>query len=286
MICEDYERQPPLERRKYQTSLGYNGYNQPRTLTKAERALSCQYEGGACWIKVTFESAEAAERAIYNSPHLIQGHWVYAQLFHGQGPEVDEPILVRDEERGQGLLDARRQSQTLGVSFSMSALNRNTASRATATLPRSFTTRASLPTGGQQTAEVVSLTSSTISSATARAPEYPDLRRRISNQASEVASPESDGRLQKRPTTFTHFPNTPRTVLHPASEAFLPQPSWTDSLLRRLTRSGWIPGDVIGNVVPRLDNGDFDWKTASFYWKLCYWLDTYLGTDLCGMKES
>ena len=284
LICEDYERQPPLERRRYQISLGYSGYTHPRPLTKVERALACQYSGGACWIKVTLDSAEAAERPISNSPHHPHGHWVYAELFSGQGPAIDEPILVREDE-DQGPSAAPRLPQTIGASFSISALRRSSAGlRGTATLPKSFATTSTLSkTYQHQNAEVASVTSSTVSSATATEPEYPDLRRRSSNP---TGSYNIDIQSQSRSTTFTHFPNTARTQLRPASDAFLPQPSWQDRLFRGLTQSGWIPGDIIGNAVPRLENGDFDWHKASFYWRLCYWLDSYIGTDICGIKES
>ena len=286
IVCEDYERHPPHERRKYQNSLGNNGYSQPRPLTKAERASTCQYKGGSCWIKVTFDSAEAAERAIDNSPHLLQGHWVYAHLFRGQGPEVDEPILARKEVRDQGLLGARRTSQTIGASFSISGLNRDAGSRVSATLPKSFTTRPSTSRADQQLVDTPSMTSSTVSSGTATGLEYPDLRRFDSPHACEPGSSEPKMHSQSRPETFTHFPGTTRTVMRPASEAFLPQPSWTDNMQRRLTRRGLIPGDIIGSAVPRLENGEFDWRSASFYWRFCYWIDTIFGTDICGMKES
>ena len=80
-------------------------------------------------------------------------------------------------------------------------------------------------------------------------------------------------------TSFKHFPDEARTVLRPASEALLPQMSWSERIVKQLTQGGWIPGDIIGSVVPRLENGDFDWASASFYWKLFYWIDSVLGTD-------
>ena len=291
IICEDYDREPPAERRKYQTSLGYSGHIPPRPLTKAERAMAMQYKGGSCWIKVTFDSVEAGERAIFNSPHLIQGHWVYAQPYRGQAREPDEPILMREEDRQQGLLGAPKplpRPQTLGASFSMSALHRTaSATRANTTLPRSFGLNGPISEEQQKLAEESSVSSSTASSATALEPTYPDLRQRESSQPNgQVQSVTSPTVSPVINPTFTHFPDTRRTILRPASEAFLPQPSWTEKLLKGLTQSGWIPGDVIGVAVPRLENGDFDWATASFYWKLCYWLDTHLGTDLCGMKEA
>ncbi|MCJ1476060.1 hypothetical protein MMC13_004725 [Lambiella insularis] len=294
MICEDYEREPPAERRKYQSGLGYSGYIHPRALTKAERALAMQYRGGSCWIKVTFDSIEAGDRAVYNSPHLIHGYWVYAQPYRGEAYEPDEPILMEEQDRQQGLLSgpkpSRGQSQTLGASFATSMLQRNAAPpRSTATLPRSFTVQ-SAPGASRQPEDNISISSSTASSATALSPETPQTRQRNPSQTDgqlSAAGPRTPGgTVSRTPATFTHFPNTPRTVLRPATEAFLPQPSWTEKVFKQLTQSGWIPGDVIGVAVPRLESGEFDWSSASFYWKICYWLDTHFGMDLCGMKEA
>ena len=297
LICEDYERQPPFERRRYQSGLSASTYVHPRALSRAEKALANCYYGGNCWIKVTFDSAEAAERAIYSSPHLIQGHWVYAEPFHGKGPDIDEPIVYRLEDREPGLLDAprpsHRPSQTLGPSFSMSSFqDADVRRRSNATLPRSFTTNALSLVDEQPLVDVGSLSSSTASAGTATGPEYPDLNRRRSSQNAEgrsssaLSTMNSGNQLQRRSSTFTHFPDLPKTQIRPASEAFLPQKSWTENVLANLPLIGGMHSDVIGSVVPRLENGEFDWAKASFYWKICYWLDTHLGTDLCGMKEN
>lgn len=305
MICEDYEREPPSERRKFPNQLSAASNVRPRALTQAEKVLARQYNGGNCWIKVTFDSAEAAERAIYNSPHLLQGHWVYAQPFHGAGPEVDEPIPMREEDRAQGLLGAPRRahrpSQTLGSSF---AQNNNIYSRGGAnTLPRSFTGNTTTEAETQPAAGPSSPSSSaTASSATATAPtvEYPKLRKRHSNQPPATTTNDHNNEISnegqaatreppppaRNPHFFTHFPNVPRTVLRPAHEAFLPHPTWFEATMARLSTAGWLPGDMIGDGVPRLENGDFDWARASLYWKIFYWIDSHLGTDFCGMKDE
>ncbi|KAL9092797.1 MAG: hypothetical protein Q9165_004215 [Trypethelium subeluteriae] len=46
-------------------------------------------------------------------------------------------------------------------------------------------------------------------------------------------------------------------------------------------RGGW---EVIGSQVPRREDGGFDWEGAGVWWRVCWWLDGWLGTDLCGMK--
>ncbi|MCJ1387301.1 hypothetical protein MMC18_000142 [Xylographa bjoerkii] len=290
LICEDYEREAPDERRRYHTGLGYNGYTLPRTLTKAERTLAMQYRGGLCWIKVTLDSVEAAHRAIHCSPHLIRGHWVYAKLYTGEKYEPDEPILMREDERQEGQLSGPKPStrlfQSLSASFSTSTMPRSAGpTNASATLPRSYKTNSNGAEDSQRAEGGVSPSSSTASSATALSPDQ--ARSRTSLHPDGQGPPDNILTPTKQPPrTFTHFPDTARTVLKPATEAFLPQPSWSERAFRKLTRSGWVPGDIIGIAVPRLENGEFDWSTASFYWKICYWLDTRFGMDLCGMKES
>ena len=283
IICEDYERKAPNPRFPDTYSAPAPG----RTLTKVERSLAAQYRGGECWIKVTFDSAEAAERAIHCSPHLIHGHWVYAQEFRGVGPEIDEPILVRKDETLPGSTPAHRPSQTLEPSFKQSSgIQGHTIN----TLPRSFTTNSSGSyTNDQRGNENVSLSSSTASSATATATDvnYPNLRNRhqapIEENLTSSTRQPNESIISGR-QTLRHFPDTPRTNIRPSSEAFLPQASWSEKGLSRLVNTGLIPGDFIGSGPPRLANGDFNYSLASYYWRFFHWLDITFGTDLCGLK--
>lgn len=282
MICEDYPRKL---RPKYPTA--FSPASTRRALTPAEKLLVNKFAGGNHWVKVTFDSAEAAERAIYCSPHKIGGHWVYAQEYRGVGPDVDEPILIRRDDQGSQLLGAAsRPSQTIGPSFGQKS---NITSSGATTLPRSFAPDAMPQTSEQEPAGIASLSSSTASSATATGPSNSDLRNRHISQTEENRSStasQPNGQATTRPQGFTHFPDIPRTVLRPASEAFLPHPSWSESMLQRLINAGWIPSDFIGNGAPRLENGDFDYANASYYWIICHWLDSKLGTDLCGLQDQ
>ncbi len=283
MICEDYPRKP-LPR--IPDTFGSPASTR-RALTPAEKALVKKFAGGNHWIKVTFDSAEAAERAIYCSPHQIGAHWVYAQEYRGVGPDVDEPILTRRDDQGPQLLGApSRPSQTIGPSFGQKS---NIDSSGTTTLPRSFATNVMPPASEQEPTGIVSLSSSTASSATATGPSNSDLRNRHISQTEENRSSiisQPNRQATTRPQGFTHFPDIPRTVLRPASEAFLPHPTWSESMLQRLINAGWIPSDFIGNGAPRLENGDFDHANASYYWIFCHWLDSKLGTDLCGLQDQ
>lgn len=292
MICEDYERDPPYDRWKYQNHISAGSIVRPRALTKEESILARQYRGGNCWIKVTFDSAEAADRAFSNSPHLVQRHWVYAEPFYGAGPSIDEPIPMRDEDQEQGLIDPPKPtrpavSQTLGQSFSR---QNSISSRGPVSLPRNFTNPNFTPQTPQAAAgdAASQASSTTISSATATAPsttapEQSPLRNRLPNSSSSSAV--NDGRI-RNPNFFTHFPDVPKTALRPAHEAFLPHPTWTESIINHLSAAGLLPSGMIGEGIPRLENGEFDWPKASMYWKIFYWIDSAFGTDFCGLKDE
>lgn len=90
MICEDYHRDPKTCR--------YPGVANPprkRPLTVQERLLS-RYQGGNCWIRVTFDTKEAAQDAVRQSPHPIGNHLVFAHMYDGLGPQKDMPIPWQD----------------------------------------------------------------------------------------------------------------------------------------------------------------------------------------------
>ncbi|KAL8963953.1 MAG: hypothetical protein Q9183_004819 [Haloplaca sp. 2 TL-2023] len=93
MICEDYDRHPPAEARRIPTTFSSPGFGSRRALTTAEKKLSMSYKGGNSWIKVTFDSADAADRACQSSPHLIQGHWTFARPDTQDHPVVGTSVL-------------------------------------------------------------------------------------------------------------------------------------------------------------------------------------------------
>lgn len=281
-ICEDYDRDPPIERRRFPNTLAEAQRVHARALTSEEALLARQYHGGNCWLKVTFDSAESADRAIQCSPRLIKGHWVWAELFRGKPPNCpDEPVPLREEDMGRGQFGrpapAPLVSRSLGSSF---AQNNKLQTRSLGTLPNSFTGTNTVQVDSQEPRDVPSQSSSTATSATATAPEHSDVRNRVINQpAQNIRQPPRDPRF------FTHFPDVPRTVLRPPEEAFLPQPTYAESWIQWLSAKGLLPGDMIGNGPPFLDNGEFDWASASLYWKVFYWLDSHLWTNFCGTKE-
>ena len=278
MICEDYEREPPAELHKYPSTFGASRSVHSRPLTKQEKALAFTYNGGSHWIKLTCDSAEAAARAVENSPIQIYGYWVYAELYKGKGPELDQAIPVTEEDRQEGSFNSpkppRRSSQTLSAAFSQHV---GAQMRATSTIPRSFAANATPQADTGSVDDAGSLSPSTASSATATASEPPTIRNRHTSQTKQNTT---------TPLTTALLPGVQPYILRPASEAFLPQPTWWERQLQWLGARGLIPTDFIGDGLPLLDNGDFNWAKASWYWRVCYWLDSHIGTDICGLKET
>ena len=296
LICENYPRGPPTMLQKYPSSLTSDTYIHPRKLTSEERKLASSYSGGESWVKITFDSVEAAARAVEASGQQVYGHWVYAEPWLGQGPSVDEPILIRDEDRVQEGFSAakapRRTSQSLSAAFSQQASEQQ---RTAATLPPSFRPSGDSLADNQSQNDATSSSPSTASSATATGPEESSLRNRqtFRNEANEAPSntqvnvpSQTVTPRPYNPAMMRHFQDRPRTRLRPASEAFLPMPTWWERHTKRLRDAGWIPGDFIGDALPVMANGEFDWNAASWYWRLWYWIDKHLGTDFCGLRET
>ena len=255
--------------------------------------MARHYAGGESWVRLTYDSAEAADRAVEMSPQQIYGHWVHAELYNGTRPEIDEPIPVRGEDQQRESFGSpkapRRPSQTLSAAFSQHAINQQ---RPSSTLPRSFGMPTTTQASNQRPNDGASSSSSTASSATATGPDYPNLRDRHPPQAEEKrSSPAAQSATTtsvagSNPAMMRYFKDRPRTVLRPVTEAFLPQPTWTDRQVQWLRSWGVIPGDFIGDGPPLMENGDFDWSRASWYWCIWHWMDTYLNTNFCNLKDD
>ena len=290
MICEDYDREPPAELQKYPRTLSSTSSVKRRPLTQQERRMAFKYAGGNHWIKVTFDSAEAANRAIEHSPYPIYGKWVYAELYHDEAPaDVEIPILEGEQVYAR---PARRPAQTLSAAFAQQASHQQ---RATATLPRSFNPTAMSQADDQRPNDTSSSSPSTASSATATGPEYPNLRNRHPSQTQEhgsstitqtIAPVSNVAPGEYNPAMMRHFQHIPRTVIRPASEAFLPVPNYWERWVQWLRANGLIPGDFVGDLLPRDANGNFDWNGATWYWRFWYTIDKYLGTDVCALKPE
>lgn len=276
-ICEDYPRDPPTEHGRFRT---VPTYSVPRTLTPEERRKVNAYAGGECWIKVTFDSAQAADRAVAASPQPINGYWVYAELFRGMPPLHDRALPIQQMDTDSNGLGrprpSRNPSQTLSASFSAPSISAATGrTRDTSTLPRSFTTNVTSPIPDS----ISSVSSSTASSATATGSSAPVI-------SSSVSYPELDPTQVSDNQRCIYIPEARRIKLRPAEEALLPTRTTAQWLTSYLPFSRFFSGQIIGDQVPRGEDGQFDYAGASIYWKFWYWFDHYFHTDFCGLKEE
>ena len=115
-MYEDYDRYPPQPR--YNTFLNTSRTGIPRSLPQAAIQKIKRYQGGNHWIKVTFDSPQAAERACWSSPHPIHGYLCHAEPWRGVAPSPDVAILERPgNQPGTSTVQHRRPyKQTAGFS--------------------------------------------------------------------------------------------------------------------------------------------------------------------------
>ena len=303
IICEDYPREDP---NLFLSSTATYSHSRSaivvhKNLTKDALKKSRTYRGGNHWIKVTFDSYQAAERACFYSPVEIDGHLVFCEMWQGRGPFSDTPILKGSPSASELLKDAGSKMRTLTTSQATTYrtdLDSAVAGfeRATQTLPRSFA--ASQAQHGQPaTRDDSSISSTTASSATATdtVPAAPapfssnsGLRSRSTpSLPTEVTSPKRD------PLYMTHIPTVKRAVLRPISDALPPQPTFADKVIRSIPivstlfgKKGKFSEGLIGEGPVLTDDGKFDEKNNGWYWSTWYWVDSWFGTDFCGLKDE
>jgi hypothetical protein len=249
-ICEDYPRDPPIEQRKYKTDLRDPASLRKKPLSTEEKSKALRFAGGEHWIKITFESAEAAEIAVESSPQTIMGHVVSAELYRGVPPTSDEEVLANVEQRTPRVED-----------FFKTGSGR---------VPKPFTTPKRRPgdslsppgsNSSSRTLDSATLSTATVASSSTIRPQ------------SQTAPPEDDSNL----LYCRRIPTAKRIQLLPAEQALLPQQSYTQRLLANIPLISWLSSDIIGNQVPKTETGEFDWDKASLYWKLIWWVDGLTG---------
>lgn len=263
-ICEDYPRDPPIEQRKYKADLRASSSLRKKPMSAEEKSKALRFAGGEHWIKITFESAEAAEIAIESSPQSIMGHIVSAELYRGVPPTSDEEVLASVEQKVP-------RAERFGRGGS-GALPKSL------TTPNLFRVADSLSPPGSNTSSHT-LDSATLSTATATSATITLGSQRAQSQP---AAPQEDNNLYCR-----RIPTAKRIQLLPAEQALLPQQSYTQRLLAKIPLISWLSSDIIGNQVPKTENGEFDWAKASLYWKLIWWLDGITGWfDVVGSDKE
>jgi len=278
-ICEDYPRDPPLEQRRYKADLRDPASLRRKAMTTEEKTKALKFAGGEHWIKVTFESAEAAEIAVENSPQSILGHLVYAELYRGVPPTADEEIFANGQQgTPQG---DRLTSHSLGVA---SGFDAQRSRRPVSTLPRSFTTPAMRERGQSSLSPPDSLNSSnTLDTATLSSVTGTVSSGTVTGfSTSQASAPAPDELLFCR-----KIPTAKRMQLLPAEQALLPQQSLSKKIMKNIPFLSWLNTDIIGNVVPRTEQGEFDWDKASLYWKVAWYIDYWTGwLELCNVDKE
>lgn len=269
-ICEDYPRSDPNVASKYPHILSGADVVIHRELSADANKKSKRYAGGFHWIKVTFDSSTSADRACYFSPQEIDGHMVFCEIYHGQSPQEDAPI-VAGAETGR----PKPKARTISAARSASLLNSDTTDRST--LPRSFAlnTATTSNTHDQLDDSVTSEQSTaTASSATATGVE------------TQVAARQRQTPPQPESEFMTHIPTVRRAKLRPMTEALPPQPTMSERVIRSIPILSWFTGDIVGDGPVLRDDGTFDQEKSNLYWRFWYMIDRMLGTDVCGLKED
>ncbi|KAI0857294.1 hypothetical protein F4860DRAFT_490131 [Xylaria cubensis] len=281
-ICEDYSREPPIEARRYKSELRDAALTRRQPLTRAEREKVNKIAGGEHWIKVTFESQEAASAALYASPQRILGHLVYAEPYRSLPPMENAAILDVVGDVGMFEENSRPNSFQDPTRRSSQPHRRNSSKSFTDRINRAGTNPGAWPSGSQASREsadstTVSASSATISTATVT--------------GSEPKQEENKPEPEPIPATRSRrIPSARKITLLPAEAALRKSPTWSESVLAFIPLLGWFSGAMIGSEVPRNDAGEFDMNRASLYWKIMYWLDYWFrlfGNELVsGDKED
>ncbi|KAF6806903.1 hypothetical protein CSOJ01_08555 [Colletotrichum sojae] len=275
LICEDYPREPPLEQRRYKSELRDPAFTRRRALTPEERAKVNRADGGEHWVKVTFESADAADAAVYASPQRVLGYLVHAEPYHGLPPARDEPVpdvdslvSLQDEHHrsqsvpaGQAAAFRRQQGRNPSSGNPFSSAGGNVRSLSDFSPPGSLASSNTIETA-------------TISNGSSATITMSDLHPQDQQQQQQQQEPL----LRTEDSLFCRrIPTARRAKLLPAEQALLPQQSYSQRLVNAVPFLKWFSGSMIGNEVPRTDAGDFDWNRASLYWKVIWWLDATFG---------
>ena len=229
-------------------------------------------DGGEHWVKVTFESAEAATAAVYASPQRVLGHLVFAEPYRGIPPARDEACPDVD---GLEAEHERSHSMPAAAAGAGATPRRKSAGNAGG-MPTMFKSRLldlSPPDSrtSSQTMDTATMSPSHASSATVtELAAFPTAT--TTTTSAEPLEMQADDSIFCR-----RIPTARRARLLPAEQALLPQQSVVQRFVGAIPFIKWFSGSMIGNEVPRTETGDFDWGRASLYWKVIWWLDATFG---------
>jgi hypothetical protein len=258
IICEDYPREDPNLFLSSNSPLGFSRKSVVvhQNLSREAIRKSRIYHGGNHWIKITFDSYQAAERACFYSPIDIDGYMVHCEMWQGRGPAVDSPLpsgppwaadkadLLQpqlsprkgdDVRRPRTLSSAQGSRMMSGKDSTMAGFE-----RAMNTLPRSHT----MPDAQyrQPDDDHLSFNSTTASSATATgadpAPQPAQLPLTPTTptglRSRSVPHLPSQNTPHNNSEYMTHITSVKKAVLRPISEALPPQPTFLERVLRSI----------------------------------------------------
>ncbi|KAI0173660.1 hypothetical protein GGR52DRAFT_543922 [Hypoxylon sp. FL1284] len=257
-ICEDYSRDPPIESRRYKSDLRDPALTRRQPLSPEERAKVSRVASGEHWVKVTFESAEAADTAVYASPQKILGHLVFAEPYTGLAPKEDAAML---EVVGDvGMVDPFR-SNTLRAHSRRPSQHRAEKAVPVPSIERNA--KANMlqdsPPGSQSSTQTMDTATASTATVTGAA----------------LDQPQNADQLDR--THSRKIPGARLVKLLPPEQALAPQKNYQQRLLEWIPLIGWFGGSMIGNEVPRNEVGEFDFNRASLYWQLMFYLDLWFG---------
>lgn len=279
IIYEDYDRQPPNTR--YDLSLSHSKASSLQSLSRGSIRKINEYVGGDHWIKVTFDSPESAERACHYSPHNIQGYLVYAQRYVGRGPNEDVAIPAG---RRSGMASLASSPNTISSTTLPPATSSTTLSSATATnsIPASRVTR--LPS------EPLLRTSGAFPFEDDDDATIIPTQQQQQNQVTNNTATATGLQTTRKPGASTlRVKGAKAAVLLPPEKAFRPAASRWQQAFGHWPIIGWVVGTnhgIIGDQVPRKEDGTFDSAGASLYWRMWYSVDSCFGTDFCGVRDA
>lgn len=284
MICEDYPRSDPNSSSQYGQLLSGGDVVIRANLSADANRKSKRYAGGYHWIKVTFDSTQAADRACFYSPQEVDGHLVFCELYHGHGPAEDSAIPA-DSAAAAKLRNkaSRTLTSTQSVAFlSSTGMEGQTSSM---TLPRSFAMNnlSSVPEPDKEPSFDSSTTTATSGTATAITTGASTSfagSSSLHQRSTSTAEPKPDSDF------MTHIPTVRRTKLRPLTEALPPGPTMTERVLRSIPILRWFTGDIVGDGPQLKEDGTFDYDKSGVYWRFWWMLDQLLGTDVCGLREE
>lgn len=304
IICEDYAREDPNLMYSSSSPITFNRSASVlnRNLSKEALQKSKVYRGGNHWIKVTFDSWEAAQKACYYSPVEIDGCLVYCEEWQGKGPLTDAPIPKGADTVGELVSTTNNRARTLSTATGKASAVAGF-EQAFTTLPRSHTLQ-DIQYRQPGARDDMDINSSTASSATATGPSSANALT-VQEGSSALRSrsvPHLPSQSTSDPTSqfMTRTPNVKRVVLRPVSEALPPRQSLVERILRTIPLVSWIvgpaavpkktdekaKGGLIGEGPVLKEDGTWDDTANGWYWGFWYKIDSLLGSDYCGLKED